>query len=1255
MPAPNPEEFFRMMQNMMKMTNMAANQQPKIRQAEPELSTLNPTQMNYLKQLGALNGPGQNLGSSGQNFQGAVNRFNSGGIGGARDDPFGLPAQQNRPLGGVYYGGRTGAGNLDPRLQSQGYKGYGDPRSSSYQQASNQHLKSQKDLGVIGNRYGGFGASEPREQSLSSDLDFSMDQNYPKIAESGMRLQIGVASKTPRTGLTDRPEPRGGGSRRHLEGSNNPGMTFGMGVPFRESAATNLGRDTFLSQGFSQQEESILLRASSKMIPFDEGDGGGLPPNNSDFLQNSKGSGGGGLRDYFAVDDEKGDENNSFEAIERKLNRFGRKEPQEESDGHIKPEELEDPFKSDFRDSSIIDKATKDVYMEKSLAVEESLVIEEKDHREKKIQKIASKRNLKQRPEEPSKEDLDQREDEPEIQPDNTYQTEHERQIIKPKKYSNFEELLEANLKKQESGGMHSAYDPGQGSGFGGATTAKKPKKPFLKRGSRKFLSNAKVRSKTLTKPRKSVRDKSRAKIPDPAKVGKLGSLPKIVDKKDKSEDDHVFERKESPKRMEKKSSIYNIDSENDDLKIDPRSSRKAKRGALKHSEFGRAIEDGFSDLQKSEKSEKSEEEVDHIDDPFGGFEHEYNPNAYLRESQVMNLSRKSSRKTQNPKNREKINKKQKSDNLMKDDQLFDIDAMIESQMPTFGINPEKKAQNSRKIKNSSDRENSDKEPETKQETYIFDDDNEWNYPDSNLDPNPEGSPRNEEKPKKKKSSILKNYFNTDKPSHPKKRQEAIKKSPQPTPVDQNQKFDSVLNEKITVLNSQIKQLKMENERVKKLRKAQDKVLKGLNEEKEKFEETKKIEMAKMKKKYEAEIKEVRKQMRSSEQRKQALSKIPDKAQREEIEMLKKELEQVKMSSRAKVKRLKNVIERQDREIKTLEKENGDLKDEVKLYEQMRLQSTSKASKKGPGRLGGRKSSRRLTQNTKTNSGKFEEFGGAFKPKMASKRAKREGKGQETGLGFGDDSLFSEPDSSIGVSNQRNNGSIKATYTFNTGKHVSLEVSARGPRKSGNEDFDALLDRASTKFPGLKDDRDQNEAASSVNKLKDRLRSKMNKIKKEEDEHFGWGESEPESEEDDQEHSMSQEEDVYDEKKTKFTQEPNFDQKMTDERPGLSSGITERSMRKNNSDESLEEVIEGDDSLFKLKGVKPEEYEYSNNNYYKRYLVESKFPKTVVNETVLKNGKIEKLYSDGKTEIVGKNAIKEVSRARERPDKAFNS
>ncbi|XP_071180159.1 centrosomal P4.1-associated protein-like isoform X1 [Mytilus edulis] len=147
-----------------------------------------------------------------------------------------------------------------------------------------------------------------------------------------------------------------------------------------------------------------------------------------------------------------------------------------------------------------------------------------------------------------------------------------------------------------------------------------------------------------------------------------------------------------------------------------------------------------------------------------------------------------------------------------------------------------------------------------------------------------------------------------------------------------------VLREKLAELEKEIEKFRSENVNLDKLRKEREEGLSRLKKEITDFEKEKNKELIRIQDYKTEEMKKLKHEKKMFEKYQKAARDIPNKKEREEIEMLKNQMTDLQEEMKRKETRWTSSNSRLRSKIEQLEQENSELKEEIKLMEKRRLE-----------------------------------------------------------------------------------------------------------------------------------------------------------------------------------------------------------------------------------------------------------------------------------------------------------------------------
>ncbi|KAM5289401.1 LOW QUALITY PROTEIN: centrosomal P4.1-associated protein [Ctenodactylus gundi] len=152
-----------------------------------------------------------------------------------------------------------------------------------------------------------------------------------------------------------------------------------------------------------------------------------------------------------------------------------------------------------------------------------------------------------------------------------------------------------------------------------------------------------------------------------------------------------------------------------------------------------------------------------------------------------------------------------------------------------------------------------------------------------------------------------------------------------------------VLREKVIELEAEIEKFKAENTSLAKLRIERESVMEKLGKEIADFEQQKARELARIEEFKKEEMKKLQKERKVFEKYTTAARTFPDKKEREEIQALKQQIEDLQEDLKRKEAKWSSTHGRLRSQIEMLVRENTDLREEIKMMERFRLDAWKKA------------------------------------------------------------------------------------------------------------------------------------------------------------------------------------------------------------------------------------------------------------------------------------------------------------------------
>ncbi|KAI3356056.1 hypothetical protein L3Q82_017325 [Scortum barcoo] len=170
-------------------------------------------------------------------------------------------------------------------------------------------------------------------------------------------------------------------------------------------------------------------------------------------------------------------------------------------------------------------------------------------------------------------------------------------------------------------------------------------------------------------------------------------------------------------------------------------------------------------------------------------------------------------------------------------------------------------------------------------------------------------------------------------------------KSKQPPEEDTGQQVQSrLLRERLVELEIEIERFRKENAALTKLRQENEKIQENLRKERLEFEQMKAEELAKFEEYKKEENRKLQKERKVFEKHALAARAIPDKKEREEIQALKQQLSSLQEELRGRESRWASTHSRLRQQVDSLNQDNGSLRDEIRVLENLRLTAWKKNS-----------------------------------------------------------------------------------------------------------------------------------------------------------------------------------------------------------------------------------------------------------------------------------------------------------------------
>ncbi|KAM9347788.1 centrosomal P4.1-associated protein [Symphorus nematophorus] len=212
----------------------------------------------------------------------------------------------------------------------------------------------------------------------------------------------------------------------------------------------------------------------------------------------------------------------------------------------------------------------------------------------------------------------------------------------------------------------------------------------------------------------------------------------------------------------------------------------------------------------------------------------------------------------------------------------------------------------------------------------------------TNQEPDPPSPPPASQLMKRLFPSLKPKAQNAPPPPHPPAASAAFEsKMPE---VETGQQVQSrLLRERLVELEIEIERFKKENAALAKLRQENDKNEENLRKDRLEFEQRKAEELAKFEEYKKEENRKLQKERKLFEKHASAARAMPDKREREEIQVLKQQLSSLQEELRGRESRWASTHTRLRQQINSLSQENSSLRDEIRMLEKLRLSAWKKS------------------------------------------------------------------------------------------------------------------------------------------------------------------------------------------------------------------------------------------------------------------------------------------------------------------------
>ncbi|TWW80401.1 Centromere protein J [Takifugu flavidus] len=249
-------------------------------------------------------------------------------------------------------------------------------------------------------------------------------------------------------------------------------------------------------------------------------------------------------------------------------------------------------------------------------------------------------------------------------------------------------------------------------------------------------------------------------------------------------------------------------------------------------------------------------------------------------------------------------------------------------------------------------------EDKDEQDRVVFDDNDTWNDQEDTVVPTARESPppqrtllrkvavldkgavtgsTNQKSDPPPASELMTKLFPSLKPKTQNAPVPPAPESKQPQEESGQSVQSRLLRERLVELEIEIERFKKENAALTKLREENEKNRDVLRKERLEFEQMKAVELAKLEEYKKEENRRLQKERRIFERHASAARAMPDKKEREEIQLLKQQLSSLQEELKGKESRWASAHNRLRQQIDSLRQENASLRDETRVLEKLRL------------------------------------------------------------------------------------------------------------------------------------------------------------------------------------------------------------------------------------------------------------------------------------------------------------------------------
>uniref|UniRef100_A0A2C9JNJ7 Centromere protein J C-terminal domain-containing protein n=1 Tax=Biomphalaria glabrata TaxID=6526 RepID=A0A2C9JNJ7_BIOGL len=176
------------------------------------------------------------------------------------------------------------------------------------------------------------------------------------------------------------------------------------------------------------------------------------------------------------------------------------------------------------------------------------------------------------------------------------------------------------------------------------------------------------------------------------------------------------------------------------------------------------------------------------------------------------------------------------------------------------------------------------------------------------------------------------------KPSAQEEKNQEVLQLASTQPVQSDGVQSRILREKLKELEVEIERFRSENANLDKLRREREEGLAKLKQEIDTFQKEKEMELKRLEDFKAEEMKKIKRERKLFDNYQSKIRSMPDKRDREEIEMLRNQLQELQDELKRKESRWNSSTARLKNRIAELELENGEVKEEIRILEKKRLE-----------------------------------------------------------------------------------------------------------------------------------------------------------------------------------------------------------------------------------------------------------------------------------------------------------------------------